>query len=114
MQSINDLLYELNMMRKTGRPKGVSRDGWKKRMNSLRKRISELEAGVDTNPARSSGDLQNSFWQVSQQNNMRETLGTGWDHKKTQITDHSKHSQVPYLMGTELKQAIRKRFKKLP
>jgi hypothetical protein len=112
MQSIAELRYELNMMRKNGRPKGTNKALWHKRMESIKKRLVELENSVDVYPEPSSGTMYNSFWKVSEKNIMRETLGTGWDHKRSNITDMTKNSTVPSLMGRELRDAIKKRFKK--
>jgi predicted nuclease with TOPRIM domain len=82
------------------------------RMESIKQRLIELENSVDIYPEPSSGTMYNSFWKVSEKNIMRETLGTGWDHKRTNITDMTKDSTVPSLMGRELRDAIKKRFKK--
>ena len=82
---IKQIREKLNQLEKSNRPKNFSKAEWKTEKINLRNQIVEIENTRNKPAEKSSGTMRNSFWSVSQENFMRESLGTGWDHKKSSM-----------------------------
>lgn len=110
---MNQDIFELKQIlknMKNSKPKGVRKEYWRKAVESLEKRIKELEINPKEILEKSSGAFNNSFWKATDENHMRTTLGTGWDHRPNmKITNWSKNHDGSWLSRKAVRELNQKK-----
>jgi len=111
MNNINELKELLKNIKK-----GKRGPYWKKSVESLEKRIKELEDNPKEILEKSSGPIKNTFWKSTDENHMRNTLGTAWDHRPNmKINNWTKGHDGSWLSKRAIKELNQKKqqdFKK--